>query len=146
MLFYVENGRWDHERFIADFSKSECYMPPLSLEDAKAGTFLETSFEITAANGIRRWLKNEAVRGENWRYAHYRSHSSITQKKAVIVACLRKVQFMASDKGILTHSALKKLEEFRQLGYPCGMLKRACAKVGTTSGEGTWIGIRNRLR
>ena len=90
-------------------------MPPLSLEDAKEGTFLETTFEITAANTIRRWVKNEAKTGESWKYAHYKSHSSRTQKRAVLVACLRKIHLMANDVGGLYFSAIKKLKEFENL-------------------------------
>ena len=120
-------------------------MPPLSLEDAKEGTFLETTFEITAANTIRRWLKNEAKLVESWKYAHYKSHSSRTQKRAVLVACLRKIHHMANDIGGLHFSAIKKLKEFENLDYPVSMLKNACNRLGATTGEGAWIGIRNRL-
>ena len=37
LLFRTEG--WDVERFLADFTRSECYMPPLKLEEATAGTF-----------------------------------------------------------------------------------------------------------
>ena len=101
--------------------------------------------EITAANTIRRWLKNEAKTGESWKYAHYKSHSSRTQKRAVLVACLRKIHLMANDVGGLYFSAIKKLKEFENLDYPVGMLRNACNRLGATTGEGAWIGIRNRL-
>ena len=145
LLVYAENRSWDHARFLTDWVRSECYMPPLSLEDAKEGTFLETTFEITAANTIRRWLKNEAKTGESWKYAHYNSHSSRTQKRAVLVACLRKIHLMANDVGGLYFSAIRKLKEFENLEYPVGMLRNACNRLGATTGEGAWIGIRNRL-
>ena len=28
LILYVENENWDHERFLADFERSECYHPP----------------------------------------------------------------------------------------------------------------------
>ena len=58
-------------RFLADIG-SQCYLPPLKLEDGGEGTFLETSFEITGNNQIRHWLKNVNTLGTSpavWRYA-----------------------------------------------------------------------------
>ena len=145
LMFYSRSGEWDHERFLKDFERSDCYMPPLCLEEGQAGTFLETNFQITSANGVRTWLKSNPSKGGNWKYAHYGSHSSKAQKRAVLVACLKKINLMASDKGILTYSALMKLEEFRKLRYPVHLLRKVCAQVATTTGEGAWIGIRNRV-
>ena len=88
LMFYSRSGEWDHERFLKDFERSDCYMPPLCLEEGQAGTFLETNFQITSANGVRTWLKSNPSKGGNWKYAHYGSHSSKAQKRAVLVACL----------------------------------------------------------
>ena len=52
MLFFEKHG-WDSARFYDDLKRSECYMPPLKLEEAldgigeaTDGTFLETSFKV----------------------------------------------------------------------------------------------------
>ena len=51
LLFRVQG--WDAEGFYADFTRSECSMPPLKLEEATAGTFLETTFgSRTVVRGI----------------------------------------------------------------------------------------------
>ena len=54
--------------FYEDFKRSECYMPPLRLEEANDGTFLETSFEVQHGR-INYRLKNTNTRSkEVWRY------------------------------------------------------------------------------
>ena len=58
LCFYVRNDHWDYETFIKDLCKSEVYVKPLTLEDGKAGTFLETSFRITN-NKVEHWLKKQ---------------------------------------------------------------------------------------
>ena len=45
-MIYVENDNFDHKKFLQDFDKSECYLPPLKLEEANPDTFLEMTFEI----------------------------------------------------------------------------------------------------
>ena len=52
---------------------------------------------------------------------------------------------MASDKQTLAESAMQKLEEFRRLRYPIGLLRGVCNFMGATTGEGTWIGVRNAI-
>ena len=42
LLFYAETPKFDSKTFLKDLCKSECYLPPLKLEDAKDNTFLET--------------------------------------------------------------------------------------------------------
>ena len=44
LLFYTKHPSWNHEKFLADFLKSECYWKPLKLESAANNTFLETNF------------------------------------------------------------------------------------------------------
>ena len=122
---------WNAEAFKADI-REECYFPPLSLEDGKEDTFLETSFRITRANTIRYWLKNDNEPGEEpktWRYAHFSlSYAPFTQKKGVLMACPKKVHGMASDQAALTRSATQKIAEFARLQYPrklsCGQRVR----------------------
>ena len=45
----------------------------------------------------------------------------------------------------LEESAMQKLEEFRRLRYPIGLLRGVCNFMGATTGDGTWIGIRNAI-
>lgn len=86
LLLYAKSNSWDHERFLADFERSECYHRPLELEDGAQGTFLETTFEWKGD----RWayqIKNENRAGEEpkvWRYKDFRSHAPYAQKRALI--------------------------------------------------------------
>ena len=52
---------------------------------------------------------------------------------------------MASDRENMRQSARNKLEEFKRLGYPIPMLKQMCNYIATTTGNGTWINIRNNI-
>lgn len=144
LLVYSQANGWDHERFARDFIRSECYWPPLTLEDAKEATFLETTFELTRDGRLAYWLKNDNTDGRKiWRYQHYRSHAPFAQKKALVIASLRKVHKMASDKRRLYESAIAKLREFIALSYPLSLLKAVCNLLGFTTGERTWVTIRN---
>ena len=67
------------------------------------------------------------------------------QKRALITGRMRAVHKMASDKLALRQSALQKLNEFKRLGYPPGLLRGVCNFMGATTGEGTWIGVRNAI-
>ena len=145
ICFYSKGEAWDHDKFVRDITKSECYMSPLKLTDGDDGTFLETSFEVTAGNRIRYWLKNKADLSSQWRYSHFESHTSLTQKRSTMVATLRKVHQMASDKRKLVVSAEKKLKEFLHLKYPIGMLWKACSRIAREECEGTWITIRRNI-
>ena len=120
-------------------------MPPLKLVDGKPGTFLENEFEIIAANTVRYWLKNEADANFAWKYAHADSHAAFAQKKATLIASLKKIDKIVSDKGALHHSAYKKLGEFLRLGYPKTILKKACARVAWETSNQNWISIRNLI-
>ena len=125
----------------------ECYWPPLELEDGRQGTFLETSFD-TSDDGVRFWLKNDNVRGaapKVWRYAHFWSYTSLTQKRATLRAALRKVHTHASDDSVLFHSAQKKLAEFDRLLYPQRMLRQACCMLAVTTRNTVWFRVRDAL-
>jgi hypothetical protein len=146
-IVYAKPSWWDHERFVRDFERSECYMEPLRLEPGKEGTFLETCFEVRGQT-IRHWLKNENEPWEEpkvWRYQHFHSHSPFKQKRATMLACLRKAQHMASDQRALWDSAYAKLAEFQRMGYPRGMLWDACSRMGATTRDPTWFKIRALL-
>ena len=130
-----------------DFERSECYHPPLELEDGAQGTFLETTFEWKGDRWAYR-IKNENQAGEEpkvWRYKDFRSHAPYAQKRALITMMMKKVAKMASDKKELRESAIQKLEEFRRLRYPVGLLRGVCGFMGATTGDGTWIGVRNTI-
>ena len=147
LAFYALHPEWDEERFLGDIRK-HCYLPPLRLEAGTEGTFLETSFEITEMNTIRHWLKNTNSSGEPpkvWRYAHFDSHGDFTQKRAVLMACLQKVQKMASDGAALRMSAQQKLAEFSNLCYPRKMLWTACTTMGVSTHHTMWFRIREQL-
>ena len=139
--------KWDSSRFLADFTKSECYQKPLELEDGHDGTFLETRFWIEE-NTIRHRLKNDNEKGgiKVWRYQHWDSNTPFLQKRATLTACLRKVHEQASDPAAMIPSALDKIAEFRRLCYPASVLWKACNYLGASTGDGTWITIRNAIR
>ena len=81
-----------------------------------------------------------------WRYQHYRSHAPFAQKKALVIACLRKVHKMASDREWqLFDSAIDKLREFVNLSYPLNLLRSACSLLAYTSGVRTWLAVRNSI-
>ena len=148
LLIFSKNPGWDYKKFVADFERSECYQAPLTLEEGGRGTFLETTFELQANGTFRHHLKNENNMGERpkiWRYTDWRSHGRYEQKRALITGRMRAVHKMASDKLALRQSALQKLNEFKRLGYPPGLLRGVCNFMGATTGEGTWIGVRNAI-
>ena len=93
-------------------------------------------------------MKNDNADGERnvWRYQHFDSNAPYLQKRATITACLRKVQKMSSDPLSMERGALAKIAEFRRLRYPISGLAKACSLLGATTGEGTWITVRNALR
>ena len=142
ILLYITNPRFQVEQFLHDFQSSECYWPPLKLEDGATDTFLETTF-IIEDNNIRHKLKN--VNEDDitvWRYAHYNSNNRYTYKKATLLASLRKVHFMASDDIMLIGSALEKIREFILLSYPKRMLHTTCTEMGVLTRNATWFVIR----
>ena len=139
------------EWFLRDLC-GECYLPPLKLEDGGEGTFLETSFRITETNQIQHWLKNVNVAGAapvTWRYAHYDSHTNFDQKRAVMMACLRKVHNMASDSAVLRTSAIQKVAEFARLRYPRKLLWTACTTMAVNTQDpalrNSWFRVREQI-
>jgi len=127
VIIFMRKHGWDRERFYADFKRSECYMPPLNLEEAEEGTFLETSFTIDHGQ-LRYRLKNVNAGGAKrvWRYHSFGSYAPTAQKRSTMIATLKKVDFMASDDFERFESARDKLREFADLGYPAGMRREAC--------------------
>ena len=58
---------------------------------------------------------------------------------------MRKVHAMASDRAALRESALQKLEEFRRLRYPGGLLRGVCGFMAATTGDNAWISVRQAM-
>ena len=144
LCVYANTAKWDSVNFL-EYQKTECYMPPLVLQDAGDSCFLETEFEIRT-DSIHHRLKNVNEEGEAprvWRYQHYDSYGSYVQKKGNLLGCLRKVNSMASDAEQLLLSGRKKLAEFKLIGFPSGVRKFACSVIGRDSGNGAWITLRN---
>ena len=110
-------------------------------------TFLETKLWLQD-DAVRYGLKNANDDGtvHVWRYQHYHSNIPFRQKRATLVACLRKVQTMSSDPHSMAEGALAKIAEFRRLRYPINVLRKTCAYLGATTGVGAWITIRDALR
>ena len=50
LLMYIKSARWQDTELIRKFEASECYWPPLELEDGGEDTFLETRFKIGENN------------------------------------------------------------------------------------------------
>ena len=140
LIIYAVGDNWNHDDFLEKMIHS--YDEPLELEEGKEGTFLETTYEVSATD-IRYKLKNENERMTKiWRYQHFQSYSPFSQKRATLIACLRKVQRHASDRINLHSSALAKLREFRNLGYPKDVLTKACTHLAISSEDPTWLSIR----
>ena len=140
ILIVMRKDGWDSGRFYEDFKASECYMKPLKLEEASDGTFLETSFQVDR-DQIQFRLKNVNEGGVKkvWRYQAYDSYTTSEQKWSTLVATLKKVNFMAGDGKELMESAMEKLREFADLGYPVQVRKSACYRVGREVERTEWI-------
>ena len=124
-------------------------MPPLRLEEADDGTFLETSFDI--AHGVMRYrLKNVNAGGEKkmWRYHSFDSYTTTEQKRSTMLATLKKVDFMASDEIERFYSAVDKLREFEALGYPANVRRGACGVLLKERASLAWglVGAMQRGR
>ena len=92
-------------------------------------------------------LKNQNAGGERkiWRYQDYRSYASVEQKRATLVACLKKVQKMASDSWAVEKSAWDKIREFAELRYPSRMLRSICNYLGASTRERAWFKVRDAI-
>ena len=93
-------------------------------------------------------LKNDNEDGTKkiWRYTHFHSHGSFAQKRALLTACLKKVQYMASGRHEFLRSASAKVDEFVAQQYPLSVIKGVCTFLGATTGDGAWISVRNTIR
>ena len=63
-----------------------------------------------------------------------------------MMACLMKVDKMASDERVLLSSAKHKLAEFTRLQYPRRMLWTACTTMAVKTRHPAWFKVRAYLR
>ena len=59
------------------------------------------------------------------------------------MACLKKVQRLASDNEMLKASAIAKLQEFKDRGYPRSIRTYVCAVLARDTGNTTWFRVRD---
>ena len=136
---------WRADELMNDFERSTCYWPPLRLERADESCFLETRIvELTQDGRFEHRLKNaNEGRAESpavWRYQRWDSFGSESAKIGVLIGCLRKVEWMASDKRRFHEGLVHKLVEFEALGYPRRVLLTACKRMHeSVSGGGRWL-------
>ena len=74
-----------------------------------------------------------------WRYQSWESYSPSEQKRRTLAATLQKVATMASSEKEMVNSAMAKLREFADLGYPASVRKDACCRVASSFGIAIWI-------
>ena len=123
-------------RFYEDFKRSKCYARSFDLEKATDGTFLETFFTVQHDHIVFR-LKNvnEGEVKKVWRYQAWDSYSPNEQKWRTLLS----VYYMASNEKEVFVSAMHKLREFANLGYPVSVRKGACYRVARDGGGLAWL-------
>ena len=140
ILLLMQKEGWDRQRFYEDFKRSECYARPLNLEEATDGTFLETFFTVQHDHiDFRLKNVNEGEVKKVWRYQAWDSYSPNEQKWRTLVSMLKKVDYMASNEKEVFVSAMHKLREFANLGYPVSVRKGACYRVARDGGGLAWL-------
>ena len=145
LLFHTKHPSWNHEKFLADFLKSECYWKPLKLESAANNTFLETNFSANQWElSFRLKNPNEETR-KVWRYHDYKSCIPYSIKRQVLLCTLKKIDKMASNPSQLRASATPILKEFQSLHYPTGILKFMCSIVARDTQNRIWLDIREEV-
>ena len=142
LLFYTADDTWEHDRFLADFEQSECYWKPLQLEEGKHDTFLETTFFWEDGQLAYKLKNDNEFQKKIWRYKHYLCDGSVRHKKANLMGTMRKVHKMASDDKQLIISAVDKLYEFQELGYPRSLRRFACSIMARDNQDLTWRYVR----
>ena len=121
--------------------RQSMYQGELKLEPAHDSQFLETRFEVSDDGHLLLRLKNTnegTVIPKVWRYQHWHSATSYTLKRNILLAALKKVHHMASDKEQLAISARAKIHEFQRAGYPFGVIKFMCNSLAATTGQHIW--------
>ena len=86
-----------------------------------------------------------SMRGVTGRYGDtsppFDSYSTREQKVATLIATLKKVEFMAGDEVQRGKSAVLKLKEFQELGYPRQVRQSACFRLGRETGRCVWFAV-----
>ena len=80
-----------------------------------------------------------------WRYQHFSSHGPFERKKAILDASLSKVDKNTNRYAVLLHSGRKKVNEFKQAGFPVRMIRQACGWIARRSGNLVWLRVRDDL-
>ena len=136
---------WRADELLNDFESSTCYWPPLKLERADESCFLETRIvELKRDGSFTHRLKNVNEGRESqpavWRYQRWDSYGSESMKIGVLIGCLRKVEWMASNESQFHEGLGFKLREFEALGYPQRVLRSACERMyESISGGWRWL-------
>ena len=148
VMFYRAGGAGrEDNKTVREFTE-KCYLPPLKLEEAEAGVFLETQFECEKDGRVTHRLKNKnagASAPRIWRYHRYDSYVPHLQKLGVLMGVMKKVAMMASDTEQFVESVHDKLREFAQLGYPVKLLRLACFRMYGNTAESTWAHVARGL-
>ena len=145
----AENRKTSEEmnKTVRDYVEN-CYLPPLKLESAGSGIFLETQFTCSPEGELTYRLKNVNAglkEPQTWRYQRYDSYVPQILKFGVIMGTLHKVERMASNGQQLGISAREKLLEFIQLGYPRKILRGACFRMYGMTNHLVWTDIARAL-
>ena len=90
---------------------------------------------------MRYRLKNVNAGGEKkvWRDHSFDSYTTTEQKRSTMLATLKKVDFMASDEVERFYSAVDKLREFDDLGYPATLRRGVCGLLLKERPSLAWI-------
>ena len=130
---------------VDTIKNAKMYEGSLRLEPTAPYTFLETWLEVTTKGKITYRLKNDnewCMEPKVWRYQHWYSGASYTQKRGILLATLKKVDRMASDSTQLFISATEKIREFYQKQYPPGTIGFACNMMYNSTGNRMWKHIK----
>ena len=140
-VFWLANRSCDHDvdEVLRDFESSDarrnvCFLPPLRLEMADQGTFLETFVTVSDTN-VRWRLKNRnegLVTQEFFTHKAWGSYEPATSKVGGVTATVSKIGKLCSDAGGQFVSWLNKKMEFKSLGYPKSVLSSATFKLWST--------------
>ena len=137
---------WDMKSFLTDIH-ANCYVAPLKLEDAAAGVFLETEFEMSPHLTFQIKNANKEMNAPVvWRYQHFNSYAPYTRKRATIISALKRVMHFASDDAAMIRSGIMKLQEFAHAGYPYSVLKYCCDTMARDGNHRIWYAIRDHMR
>ena len=137
---------WDMKSFLTDIH-ANCYVAPLKLEDAAAGVFLETEFEMSPHLTFQIKNANKDMHAPVvWRYQHFNSYAPYTRKRATIISALKRVVYFASDDAAMIRSGIMKLQEFAHAGYPYSVLKYCCDAMARDGNHKVWYAIREHMR